>query len=204
MPTGGIQACGGTYSPDGGYTSSCDPTPTCATATDPCSQYPGATMVTCSDNDSGFTGTCCFPQGHPVCTVTSSGASCNTFASGVYSDCFFNCSNSSPADYCPYGSTGTCNDQNAAKTGEDDFTCCFPAGVLPGNGTPASVVDGGLGTGGIIGGGSGSGGLGGIGGNGGGSGGISDGAGGVGPAPTGVGGNPGSGGLFGPGKGGTG
>ncbi len=209
MPTSGVQACGGTFSPDGGYTSTCFPKPTCATTTDACSQYPGATLVTCSDNDSGFTGTCCFPQGQPVCTVTSSSAGCNTSASGVFSDCLFNCSNTSPADYCPYGSTGTCNDQNAAATSEDDYTCCYPAGVLPGNGTPASLIDGGAGSGGVSGGGGltgsgGGGGLGGIGGRVGGSGGISDGMGGVGPGPTGAGGLTGTGGLFGPGKGGTG
>ncbi len=208
MPTGGVQACGGTFSPDGGYTSTCFPKPTCATATDACSQYPGATLFSCSDNDSGFTGTCCFPPGQPLCTVTNSGGGCTNPGPGEATGCnvIFSCANTSPADYCAYGSTGT---SCADLTDWIAITCCYPVGVLPGNGTPASLVDGGAGAGGVSGGGglSGSGGFGGLGGidgRGGGSGGISDGTGGVGPGPTGAGGLTGSGGLFGPGKGGTG
>jgi hypothetical protein len=207
MPTSGVQACGGTFSPDGGYTSTCFPKPTCATTTDACSQYPGATLVTCSDNDSGFTGTCCWPPGQQVCTAQAEngggctnppgpdgGAGCNVISS---------CANTPQSDYCAYGSTfAGCVDEPY----EVVITCCYPVGVLPGNGTPASVIDGGAGSGGGLGAGglSGSGGLGGIGGRGGGSGGISDGSGGVGPGPTGAGGLTGTGGLFGPGKGGTG
>jgi hypothetical protein len=205
MPTGGVQACGGQSTPDGGYTSVCLPKPTCATATDACSQYSGATLLDCTDTDTGFTGSCCFATGHPVCTVASSGGGCTNPSPSEAVGCnvIFNCANTPQAEYCGPGTTvAGCVDQ----TDQVLITCCYPLGVLPGNGTPASVVDGGLGAGGVSGGGglTGDGGAGGIGGSGGGSGGLSDGMGGVGPAPTGGGGLTGTGGLFGPGKGGTG
>ena len=193
MPTSGVQACGGSYSPDGGFTSFCDPTPTCATATNACSQYPGATLLNCNDTATGFTGTCCFPPGQPVCILASPGGSCTNPAPGEANGCnvISNCANTPQADSCAYGSTAiSCAD----LTNEVDITCCYPVGVLPSNGTPASVVDGGAGSGGLSGGGGLTGG-GGLGGRGGGTGGFNDGD---------SGGSPGSGGLFGAGQGGTG
>jgi hypothetical protein len=207
MPTGGVQAGGGSYSPDGGYTAISFPKPTCATATDPCSQYPGATLHDCNDNATGFTGTCCFPPGRPLCTVIAPGDGCTNPGPGEAAGCnvIFSCTNTSLADYCAYGSTGTsCVD----RPYETVITCCYPAGVLPSTGMPASVLDGGAGSGGA----GGAGGLnggGGIGGRGAGTGGFPNGetggTPGTGGSPNGeTGGRSGTGGLFGAGQGGTG
>ena len=208
MPTSGIQGGGFIYSPDGGVTTVSLPKPTCATATDPCSQYPGATLQSCNDNATGFTGTCCFPPNQPVCILTTSGGCTNpTPAEATSCNVIFSCANTSPADFCPYGSTGTCAD----RTDEIDITCCYPLGVLPSNGTPASALDGGAGSGGISGAGglTGGGGLGGLGGRGGGTGGFPNGETGGRPGTGGIsdgntGGIPGTGGMFGAGQGGTG
>jgi hypothetical protein len=188
--------------PDGGLTSTCPNLPRCATDSFACSQYAGATLQDCTDNDNGYTGACCFPPGQPVCYVVGSGGFC--VAADGATGCATNptCEDGNPGSLCAAG-TGMSSCTNNANG--FNVTCCYPLGTLPGTGTMptgGTIGAGGTPTGGISGGTSGAGGLSGS--PGGGSGGISDGAGGVGPAPTGAGGNPGSGGLFGPGKGGTG
>jgi hypothetical protein len=209
----------------------CVPT-TCADS-DICAAYPGATVTACTDGPGGYTATCCFPAGGSACLATMQFEGCSVTGpdGGLTSTCpnlprcatdTFACSQYSGA------TLQDCTDNANGYTG----ACCFPAGrpvcyVLSSggfcvaadgatgcatnptceDGNPGSLCGAGTGmsrcsnnangfdvtccyplgtlpdTGTMPAGGT---------------------QGGVGPAPTGVGGNPGSGGLFGPGKGGTG
>ena len=57
-------AGGGTQT--GGTSTTCDP-PTCAGAMNVCSQYPGATMDSCTDGAKGYSASCCFAANAPIC-----------------------------------------------------------------------------------------------------------------------------------------
>src|SRR5262245_32393522 len=53
--------------------------PTCAGATNVCSQYPGSSMDSCVDSATGYSAACCFPNDAPICfAIGSAGAACDT------------------------------------------------------------------------------------------------------------------------------
>lgn len=68
--------CDASSGPNGsGATVSCTPS-TCADATNACAGYPGAKMMGCTEGANGFTATCCFDPGAPICFSAGGGAHC--------------------------------------------------------------------------------------------------------------------------------
>src|SRR6185436_18401877 len=64
---------------DGTGTRAACEVPTCAGATNVCSQYPGASMDSCVDSATGYSAACCFPSDAPICfAIGSAGAACDT------------------------------------------------------------------------------------------------------------------------------
>jgi len=68
---------------DGTGTRAACEVPTCAGATNVCSQYPGAAMDSCVDSPTGFSAACCFPSNAPICFAIGGGtATCDGSPSG--------------------------------------------------------------------------------------------------------------------------
>ena len=57
---------------DGTGTRAACEVPTCAGATNVCSQYPGASMDSCTDSATGYSAACCFPSDAPICFAIGS------------------------------------------------------------------------------------------------------------------------------------
>jgi len=76
--SGGAQ-CAGTSGPAGTFDSnssvSCTAS-TCADATNACAGYPGAKLSGCVETSTGYTATCCFDPGAPICFSSGGGAAC--------------------------------------------------------------------------------------------------------------------------------
>jgi hypothetical protein len=71
--------CTGTSGPAGTFdpstSVSCTPS-TCADAANACAGYPGAKVSGCVESSTGFTATCCFDPGAPICFSSGGGAAC--------------------------------------------------------------------------------------------------------------------------------
>jgi hypothetical protein len=121
---GGSRGAGGSPGSTG-TAAACDP-PTCATATNVCGQYPGATVDSCADGMNGFTADCCFPSNAPICfAIGGAGHTCtNDPAGGGGSSC-------PPAPTCatataacaayPGATLQNCTDSTNGFSG----ACCF-------------------------------------------------------------------------------
>jgi hypothetical protein len=122
----------------------CGTVPTCATATNVCTAYPGATMTGCTDGADGFTASCCFAPSAPVCFTGGESVGCLSAGGGSSSG-----SQAVPNDTCPDTPTcataaaaGGCAQYPGAKitncvNTSDGYTasCCFDPG------TPVCVTD---------------------------------------------------------------
>jgi hypothetical protein len=153
--SGGGSTC--TSGPSGSSGGTCPPAVTCATATDACTSYPGATLQSCVDGTNGYTGSCCFAPGAPVCTTVSSRSSCSGAATstggGTATTCppAPSCADGDPCAGAPGSTVQTCTDSSDGYTA----TCCFPLGDLPptpgasgtGSGSAADAGNGNMTTG---------------------------------------------------------
>ena len=134
----------------GGGAATCPPAPRCATASDACANYPGATLQGCADTATGYAGGCCFPPEAPVCVGITIERLCSGSTSGGTSGC------SSPPPRCAEGpacarfagaTVQSCTDtENGYKA-----TCCFAVGSLPAlsAGSPGGTTDPGGADGGV-------------------------------------------------------
>jgi hypothetical protein len=158
---GGGSTC--TDGPAGSGGATCPPAATCATATDACTSYPGATLQSCVDGTNGYTGSCCFAPGAPVCTTVGAARSCggNAVGAGTTGGTTCppppSCADGDPCAGAPGSTMQSCTDGSDGYTA----TCCFPLGTLPstagsqtgssggvdaGNGgTPTGPIDAGTG-----------------------------------------------------------
>jgi hypothetical protein len=113
--------------------------PTCATATNVCAGYPGATMTGCTDGASGFTASCCFAPTAPICFGVSGNAGCA--ASGTNMGGTTSAPTTCPQSTCagvmnacagfPGATFNGCTDSSNGWAG----SCCFAPG------TPVCVTD---------------------------------------------------------------
>ncbi len=149
---GGSCASSGTGTSGGNSSSSsggstpvgCPSTPTCATATTACSQFPGAKLANCTDTSDGYTGSCCFDPGTPVCVTDEAAVGCSNAGTGTGGSSSGSTGTSSgttscgPGPTCSDGSacsgfvgstTQSCTNNSSGYTA----TCCMPLGVLPGS-----------------------------------------------------------------------
>ncbi len=138
------QVCDGSASPGGGQVTSC-PAPTCAEATGACAGYPGARLSGCIETSNGFTATCCFDPGAPVCFSGGGGAvSCDGSPGGVTCGPAPTCATATAATTC--GGYPGATVQNCTETGSGyTAACCFAPGapVCVAVGAGAGCVDAG-------------------------------------------------------------
>ena len=129
--SGGGSTC--TDGPTGSGGATCPPAATCATATDACTAYPGATLQSCVDGTNGYSGSCCFAPGAPVCTTVGAGRSCAGTATGNGAGAGTTCPPApSCADGDPCAGTSGSTMQSCTDTADGyTATCCFPLGELP-------------------------------------------------------------------------
>jgi hypothetical protein len=145
--SGSVSSCAGTATNNGGGPSqtSCPAAPTCATATDACTAYPGATLQSCVDNTNGYTGSCCFAPGAPVCTTVGAARSCAGTATGsgvgggTTCPAPPSCADGDPCASAPGSTMQSCTDGSNGYTA----TCCFPPGELPPTAGSSSTGSGG-------------------------------------------------------------
>ena len=130
--TGGGSTC--TNGPTGSAGATCPPAITCATATDACTAYPGATLQSCVDGTNSYSGSCCFAPGAPVCTTIGAARSCGGAATGNgtgggTTTCppAPSCADGDPCAGAPGSTMQSCTDSSDGYTA----TCCFPLGELP-------------------------------------------------------------------------
>ncbi|HEY7371861.1 MAG TPA: hypothetical protein VIF57_06750 [Polyangia bacterium] len=136
-----IGCTGGGTDPDAGTLMACG-TPTCSSASSACASYPGTTMDSCLDGQNGYSASCCFPSGAPLCfAATAASGTCAT-ATGA-------------CDGYPGATLQSCVD---GASGGYSGACCFAAdapacvavkaalGCTPGTGgcatTPPRCADG--------------------------------------------------------------
>ena len=150
-PSGGTGA--GSSGGSGG-TGAC-PTPTCATAGSPCGNLPGATFSNCTDTTDGYSGSCCFAPGTPVCMSGGEALACTSTAGGSGTGG----SSSSSGGTTSCGTAPTCSDGSACSqfvgattqsctniAAGYNATCCMPIGVLPSASSGSTSSNGGSGT----------------------------------------------------------
>jgi hypothetical protein len=138
--SGLASSCGGTATGNGAGAAqtTCPDAPSCATATDACTTYPGATLQSCADNANGYTGSCCFAPGTPVCTTIGAARSCggstatgNGVGGGTTGGTTCppppSCADGDPCANAPGSTMQSCTDSTNGYTA----TCCFPLGELP-------------------------------------------------------------------------
>ena len=121
--------------PTGTGGATCPAAPTCATATDACAAYPGATLSSCVDGTDGYSGSCCFAPGAPVCTTVGAARSCagtgtgsgNGADAGTTCPPAPSCADGDPCAGTPGSTVQSCTDTTDGYTA----TCCLPVGELP-------------------------------------------------------------------------
>jgi len=148
---GASAGCNGTAGPGGTVT--CPDPPRCATASDACAAYPGATLQGCTDNDHGYTGGCCFAPQAPVCVAVTVERGCSGAApggGGITCSAPPRCEDANPCAQYAGGTVKSCTNTDSGFTA----TCCFAAGTLPASSGPSSggngVATGGSGGGGPV------------------------------------------------------
>jgi hypothetical protein len=105
-----IGCTGGGTDPDAGMLAACG-IPTCSGASNVCAPYPGAAMDSCLDGQNGYTASCCFPSGAPLCFATAA-------ASGTCATATAAC------DGYPGATLQSCTD---GATAGYSGACCFGA-----------------------------------------------------------------------------
>jgi hypothetical protein len=112
--------------------------PTCATATNLCAAYPGATMTGCTEGASGLTASCCFAPAAPICFGVAGNAGCAAVSSGTGGSSApavcpqATCAGAvSPCGGFPGATFSGCTDSGNGWAG----SCCFAPG------TPVCVSD---------------------------------------------------------------
>lgn len=141
--TSGGPAGGGTAPPQ----PDCPASPTCASATAACANYPGATLQNCVDGTSGYTGSCCFAPAAPVCVMVaaaSGGSTCTSGPSGGSScpppPAPPRCADGNPCAGVVGSTMQSCTDTSDGY----QAACCLPVGVLPSTGSSSSGSTGGI------------------------------------------------------------
>jgi hypothetical protein len=125
---------GGSGTSSGG---TCPGTPTCADTSEACTGYPGATFQDCTESASGYSGSCCFEPGAPVCvTVGGNGSTC---ALGTQCPPPERCADHDPCSDLPGTTTQDCTDTATGISA----TCCYAVGTLPPSGPGSIGVAGG-------------------------------------------------------------
>ncbi len=116
---------GGTGTSSGGAGGASCQAPTCASASNVCAGYPGATMDSCMDAATGYVATCCFPSDAPVCfAAVGGGAKCTDPAGGGGSNCPPPPTCATSAGACggyPGSALQSCTDTATGFNG----ACCF-------------------------------------------------------------------------------
>ena len=156
--SGGTNCSGPSAGTSGGTSAPvCTPV-TCADAANSCGAYPGAKLTGCTDGATGFTATCCFDPGAPICFATGAAGGGCTGGSGVPSAGSTTttttvtcpppptCATATAATACG-GYVGS-SLQSCADTGSGyTAACCFPAGApvcvtVAAGGSPCGNVGG--------------------------------------------------------------
>jgi hypothetical protein len=111
----------------GGGSSTCQ-VPTCAGATDVCTQYPGASMDSCTDSSTGYSAACCFAPNAPICfAIGGVGAPCTSTGGAGAAECQAAPTCASAAATACAGYPGATLQNCTDSTNGFKGACCFAA-----------------------------------------------------------------------------